>query len=82
MAGKAKAGDIVPNTKKFRCEFMFVGWSEISLGVNMSLTSPNIEFHVPFGFFSIGWYGIMITARVANALNSGEFSWGELQHGG
>lgn len=35
--------------------FWFVGWDCISLGLHVSLACPNIEIHVPFGFFKVGW---------------------------
>lgn len=35
--------------------FFFVGWTALSLGLHVDLKCPNIEIHVPFGFFRIGW---------------------------
>jgi len=35
--------------------FWCVGWWAWSLGFHVSLRDPNIEIHVPFGFFRIGW---------------------------
>ena len=46
--------------RKFVCYFHFVGFSNLSLGVSISLTSPNIELHVPFGFFRVGWAGKLV----------------------
>ncbi len=34
--------------------FHFVGWSCIQLGFHVDVASPNIELHVPFGFFRFG----------------------------
>jgi len=34
--------------------FWFVGWGHLALGVSIYLGAPNIEIHVPFGFFRIG----------------------------
>ena len=31
------------------------GSSHISLGFHLDWYSPNIEIHLPFGFFRIGW---------------------------
>lgn len=39
---------------KWVCYFYFVGWLEFSLGIHVSLDAPNIEIHVPFGFFKLG----------------------------
>ena len=41
--------------KEFRAYWWFVGWWDISFGFHVSLSSPNIEIHLPFGFFRIGW---------------------------
>ncbi len=41
--------------RKFCAYFWFNGWSNINLGITISLYCPNIEIHVPFGFFRIGW---------------------------
>jgi hypothetical protein len=41
--------------RRFVAYFFFVGWDCISLGLHVSLLSPNLEVHVPFGFFRIGW---------------------------
>ena len=49
---------VVIEDRKFVCFFHFVGWSEISLGMSISLRQPNIELHLPFGFIRIGWQGI------------------------
>lgn len=35
--------------------FFFQKWTYINLGVHLDLLSPNIEIHIPFGFFRIGW---------------------------
>ncbi len=37
------------------CYFYFQRWSYINLGLHISLTDPNIEIHLPFGFFRLGW---------------------------
>ncbi len=42
----------------FVCFFHFVGWSCLSIGVHVDTASPNVEVHVPFGFFRIGWMGV------------------------
>lgn len=34
--------------------FHFVSWACIQLGFHLCLTQPNVEIHVPFGFFRIG----------------------------
>lgn len=39
----------------FCCYFFFVGWDCMSLGIHVAVMLPNIELHVPFGFFRVGW---------------------------
>ncbi len=41
--------------RHFCCFFGFIGWDNISLGLNIDLLKPNIEIHIPFGFIKIGW---------------------------
>lgn len=40
---------------KFLCYFYFQQWHFIQLGFHIDLVARNIEIHVPFGFFRIGW---------------------------
>lgn len=40
--------------KKVYC-WHFVDWYCISLGLTLDFHSPNIEIHLPFGFFRIGY---------------------------
>jgi hypothetical protein len=40
--------------QKFACHFYFQRWGYLSLGFHVSLIDPNVEIHVPFGFFRIG----------------------------
>ncbi len=35
--------------------FFFVKWTCFSLGIRVDLAGPNVELHVPFGFFRVGW---------------------------
>ena len=41
--------------RKFVCYFHFTGFYDLSLGVHVSISQPNIELHIPFGFFRLGW---------------------------
>ncbi len=41
--------------RRFCAYFWFNGWSNINLGLSISLYCPNIEIHIPFGFIRIGW---------------------------
>lgn len=41
--------------RRFCCYFWFVGWDCVQLGFHVALALPNVEIHVPFGFFRIGW---------------------------
>jgi len=44
--------------RRFEAIFFFVHFTEISLGINIDLRSPNVCLHVPFGFFRVGWSGV------------------------
>ena len=35
-------------------QWYFVGWSQISVGINLSLAPINIQIHIPSGFIRIG----------------------------
>ena len=39
---------------KYCAYFFFTGWSHFSFGIHLNTRMPNIEIHVPFGFFRIG----------------------------
>jgi hypothetical protein len=41
--------------KGFVAWFHFIGWNHLSLGLHLDVSKPNIELHVPFGFFRVGW---------------------------
>ena len=41
--------------RQFIAYFHFIDWSHISFGFHVWLKGPNIEVHVPFGFFRLGW---------------------------
>jgi len=42
------------NKKQFVCYFHCIG-IDFSLGISICFGEPNIEIHLPFGFFRIGW---------------------------
>ena len=44
-----------PCRRQFVAYFFFVGWDCFSLGVHVAFMCPNMEIHVPFGFFRVGW---------------------------
>lgn len=44
--------------RRFVAYFYFVGFDCISLGLHLCWSLPNIEVHVPFGFFRIGWVSV------------------------
>jgi len=52
---KTYCWEFTPVFKKFKIEFMFLGWGEIQLGFHISFKMLNIEFHIPFGFIRIGY---------------------------
>lgn len=39
----------------FVAYFFFINWTNFSLGMHINIAAPNIEVHVPFGFFRLGW---------------------------
>lgn len=41
--------------KMFVAYYYFNGLDNLNLGFHVSLSQPNIEIHIPFGFFRIGW---------------------------
>jgi hypothetical protein len=43
------------NKRKFVFYFWFIRFSLFSLGISIDVKSPNLEIHIPFGFFRIGW---------------------------
>ncbi len=43
---------------KWDCYFYVQAWSFINLGFHIDLFLPNIEIHIPFGFFRIGRKGL------------------------
>lgn len=51
----AAEGMTVRRVRRFCCYWWFVGWDAISFGFHVGLARPNIEIHLPFGFFRIGW---------------------------
>ena len=40
--------------KVWTAHFHFVAWDCLSLGFHVCFGMPNVEIHVPFGFFRIG----------------------------
>lgn len=40
--------------KRWVAYFYCIGWDHWSLGFHACLTAPNIEIHLPFGFFRLG----------------------------
>lgn len=64
--------------RRFCAFFWFVGWDCISLGAHVSLMCPNIELHVPFGFFKLGWDYHYPDTIYLNAKETNErvFGWG------
>lgn len=42
-------------SRYFCAFFMYVGWCDWQLGFHVCLRGPNVEIHVPMGFFKLGW---------------------------
>lgn len=40
--------------KRFKIQFHFIDFYNISFGINICLSEPNIELHLPFSFIRIG----------------------------
>ena len=40
---------------RFKIQFHFINFYNISFGINICLNRPNVELHLPFGFLRIGW---------------------------
>jgi hypothetical protein len=58
--------------------FYFVGWNCLSLGLHIDVRSPNLEIHMPFGFFKIGFedrrpWGLCISVRRKRTVGWGAF---------
>ncbi len=64
-------------TKKFVAYFYHPpkGWWYIQLGFHVDLSSPNIEIHVPFGFFRIGIVKVY-SYDLGEDDRKGIFKWG------
>lgn len=43
-------------TRKFIAFFKYLGWWNFSLGFHIDFRAPEIQIHVPTGFFAIGWH--------------------------
>lgn len=60
MTPKPPPGYAIPliYERQFVCIFHYNCWWHFSFGIHIDFRSPNIELHVPTGFFKIGWEGI------------------------
>jgi hypothetical protein len=45
--------------RRFVAYFLWQGFRSINLGVSLCLEKPNLEIHIPFGFFRIGWDAVV-----------------------
>jgi len=41
--------------KRYFTAYFYYNGLNINLGISLCLNQPNIEIHIPFGFFKIGW---------------------------
>lgn len=41
--------------REFVAYFWLQSFKNINFGISVCLKSPNLEIHIPFGFFRIGW---------------------------
>lgn len=51
------------------CHWHFVSWWQWSLGLTVDWLAPNLEVHLPFGFFRVGW------EYVLNCVGGGRWEW-------
>lgn len=52
-------------TRQWQCFWFFVDPFTWSLGISVDVRGPNLEVHLPMGFFKIGW---VITYQVVSAM--------------
>jgi hypothetical protein len=48
--------------RKLVAYFFHTGWGHFSLGFHVSLSEPNVEIHLPFGFLRLGWETYLIAS--------------------
>lgn len=63
---------------RFICFFHYLGLWSWQLGVHLYAPAPNIEIHVPFGFFKIGWEVVLDRERISQIRTLG-YSQGHWQ---
>lgn len=44
--------------RRFVCFFKYNDWAHFSLGAHIDFRSPNVEIHIPLGFFRLGLSGL------------------------
>lgn len=44
-----------PPGRVFEAYWHFTSWAHVSFGMHADFSLPNIELHLPFGFFRFGW---------------------------
>jgi hypothetical protein len=50
-----KTEDEMPEDGKKFVAYFYCNGCDLSFGVSFCFTEPNLEIHVPFGFFRVGW---------------------------
>lgn len=58
MEGARQRDMVGIERENFMAYWWFVGWHQVSLGLNISFDGPHIEIHLPFGFVRIGRPGV------------------------
>ena len=61
---KMKKADKSLWKRKFVAYWFFVGLEQISFGISIDFFSPNIELHLPFGFFRFGFQCVPILQKI------------------
>lgn len=63
------------NGKRFVAYFYCNG-ADLSLGISICFTKPNIEIHLPFGFIRIGWCDFPVMEQVRHPYRFLYRTWG------
>lgn len=57
--------------RQFIAMFHWNGWAYLNFGISFHLTKPNMEVHIPGGFFRIGWEAIEKTVHRPKTFGKG-----------
>lgn len=60
-----------PGLRWFVAFFHFTSWAHFSLGLSVCLDPFNVEVHIPFGFFKLGWGKYSRIAKRCESMKAG-----------